>query len=97
MANYVVCGKPDTAEVAVVVAHDDQLRGVGTTLLRRLAQIAHHHGIRHLVADVLASNHLIFTVLAETGLRPRHSASGDGVVHLDIDLTDDASSLSITL
>jgi hypothetical protein len=30
VASYVVCGRPATAEVAVVVAHNDHLRGVGT-------------------------------------------------------------------
>jgi hypothetical protein len=41
VASYVVCGRPATAEVAVVGAHNDHLRGVGTVLLRRLAHIAH--------------------------------------------------------
>jgi GNAT superfamily N-acetyltransferase len=39
-ANYVVCGRSATAEFAIVVAHNDHLRGVGTALLRRLIQIA---------------------------------------------------------
>jgi L-amino acid N-acyltransferase YncA len=91
VANYVVCGKPATAEVAIVVAHHDHLRGVGTGLLRRLAQIARANGIQHLVADVLTTNHLttkhlMFKVLRDAGLRPRLNKSGDGVEHLDIDL-----------
>jgi len=38
VASYAICGRPATAEVAIVVAHHDQLRGVGTTMLRRLAR-----------------------------------------------------------
>jgi hypothetical protein len=37
VANYVVCHEDQTAEVALVVAHNDHLRGVGTALLRRLS------------------------------------------------------------
>jgi GNAT superfamily N-acetyltransferase len=86
VANYVMCGKPATADVAVVVAHEDHLRGVGTALLRRLAQIARHNGIQHLVADVLTTNHLMFKVLHDAGLHPHHKSYDTGVVHLDIDL-----------
>jgi GNAT superfamily N-acetyltransferase len=86
VANYAMCGKPATADVAVVVAHDDHLRGVGTALLGRLAQIARNNGIQHLVADVLAANHLMFKVLHDSGLHPQHKSYDNGVVHLDIDL-----------
>lgn len=86
VANYTMCGKPATADVAVVVAHEDHLRGVGTALLHRLAQIASDNGIQHLVADVLATNHLMFKVLHDAGLHPQHKSYDSGVVHLDIDL-----------
>ncbi|MDT5254896.1 MAG: hypothetical protein QOH07_3850, partial [Mycobacterium sp.] len=86
VASYVVCGRPATAEVAVVVAHNDHLRGVGTVLLRRLAHIARANGFRHLVADVLTTNHLMFKVLHDAGLHPQHKSYDSGVVHLDIDL-----------
>jgi L-amino acid N-acyltransferase YncA len=86
VANYAMCGKPATADVAVAVAHKDHLRGVGTALLRRLAQIARHNGIQHLVADVLTTNHLMFKVLHDAGLRPERKSYDTGVVHLDIDL-----------
>ena len=86
VANYVICGRPATAEIAVVVAHHDHLRGVGTVLLRRLAQIAHDNGIRHLIADVLTTNHLMFKLLHDAGLHPQHKSYDSGVVHLDIDL-----------
>src|ERR1700722_12488108 len=78
VASYLVCGRPATAEVAVVVAHNDHLRGVGTVLLRRLAQIARDKGIQHLVADVLTTNHLMFKVLHDAGLHPRHKRFDDG-------------------
>jgi len=68
------------------VAHNDHLRGVGTVLLRRLAHIAHANRIRHLVADVLTTNHLIFKVLHDASLHPQHTNYDSGVVHLDIDL-----------
>jgi L-amino acid N-acyltransferase YncA len=86
VASYVVCGRPATAEVAVVVAHNDHLRGVGTVLLRRLAHIARANGFRHLLADVLTTNHLMFKVLHDAGLHPQHKSYDSGVVHLDIDL-----------
>jgi L-amino acid N-acyltransferase YncA len=86
VANYVMCGKPATAEIAVVVAHQDHLRGVGTALLRRLAQMARDNGIQHFVADVLASNHLMFKLLHDADLHPQHKSFDSGVVHLDIDL-----------
>jgi len=86
VANYEICGRPATADVAVIVAHNDHLRGVGTALLGRLAQIARDNGIQHLVADVLTTNHLMFKVLHDAGLHPQHKNYDSGVVHLDIDL-----------
>lgn len=86
VANYVMCGKPATADVAVVVAHEDHLRGVGTALLRQLVEIARNNGIQHLAADVLTTNHLMFKVLHDAGLHPQHKSYDSGVMHLDIDL-----------
>ena len=87
VANYAMCGKPATAEIAVVVAHKDHLREVGSALVIRLAQIACDNGIQHLVADVLTTNHVMFKLLHDAGLHPQHQSYGSGVVHLDIDLT----------
>jgi L-amino acid N-acyltransferase YncA len=86
VADYATCGKPATADVAVVVAHEDHLRGVGTALLWRLAQIARNNEIQHLVADVLTTNHLMFKVLHDAGLELHHNSDDSGVVHLNIDL-----------
>ena len=54
--------------MAVVVAHNEHLRGVGTALLRQLAEIATKNGLHHLFAEVLAENHLML------GWRPRRLA-----------------------
>ncbi|WP_292988467.1 GNAT family N-acetyltransferase [Mycobacterium sp.] len=93
VANYAMCGKPATAEVAVVVSHGDQRRGVGTLMLRRLAQIAQANGIQHLVADVLTCNHLLFRVLRDAGMEARRVRTVNGVVHMDVDLSDVAKLL----
>ncbi|MDT5354614.1 MAG: hypothetical protein QOJ56_3146 [Mycobacterium sp.] len=84
VANYVVSHEDETAEVALVVAHNDQLRGVGTALLRRLSHIARSNEIRHFVADVLVENRVMRNVLHDAGW---HSAYSDGnVLHVDVDL-----------
>jgi GNAT superfamily N-acetyltransferase len=93
VANYGVCDTPATADVAVVVAHEDHLRGVATALLRRLAQIAYDNGIQHFVADVLTTNHLMFKVLHDAGLQPQHKRYDSGSVHLDVDLATVSASV----
>ena len=88
VANYVVCDRPDTAEWAIVVAHNDHARGVGKVLLRRLAQVARRNGIQYFVADVLTANYQMLRVIDDAGLQPRHTGPQDGVVHLEISLAD---------
>jgi len=84
VANYVVCHEDETAEVALVVAHNDHLRGAGTALLRRLSHIARSNAIQHFVADVLVENRLMRNVLRDAGW---HTTYNDGnVLHVDIDL-----------
>ncbi len=65
VANYVECKTPGDAEVAVVVAHDQHLRGIGSVLLHRLAEIAKTNGIRRLIAQVLVQKSAMLQVLAE--------------------------------
>jgi ribosomal protein S18 acetylase RimI-like enzyme len=67
VANYVVDrDDPQSAEVAIAVAHDDHQVGVGTALLEHLAQAAIAHGIRHFTAYVLATNDVMLQVLSDT-------------------------------
>jgi RimJ/RimL family protein N-acetyltransferase len=85
VANYVVCSEPGDAEVAVVVAHAEHLRGVATALLHRLGQIARSKGLHRLVAEVLWENHLMLRVLADTGWPCERHLEGS-VLHIVIGL-----------
>jgi GNAT superfamily N-acetyltransferase len=87
IANYAISADPTVADIAIVVAHEDHSHGVGTTLLKRLAQIARDQGIRRFGADVLAVNHLMLAVLSDLGW-PRERMSYGSILHLDIDLPD---------
>jgi L-amino acid N-acyltransferase YncA len=85
VANYVECREPGLAEVAVVVAHAEHLRGVGTALLRRLGEIARFNGVHHLVAEVLWENHLMLRVLSDVDWPCTRHLEGS-VIHVEIDL-----------
>jgi RimJ/RimL family protein N-acetyltransferase len=85
VANFVACAEPGEAEVAVVVAHAEHLRGVGTALLRRLGQIAKTNGIHRLVAEVLWENHLMLRVLADAGWPCARKLDGS-VLTIEVDL-----------
>jgi L-amino acid N-acyltransferase YncA len=85
VANYVACQQPGYAEVSVVVAHAEHLRGVGTALLRRLGEIARENGVHRLVAEVLAENHLMHRVLSDAGW-PCTRHREDSVLHVEVDL-----------
>ena len=87
VANYAVSADPTVADIAIVVAHEDHLHGVGTTLLKRLAQIARAHGIRRFGVDVLAVNHLMLAVLSDLDW-PRERMNYGSMLHLDIELPD---------
>ena len=87
VANYTVSADPTAADIAIVVAHEDHSHGVGTTLLKHLAQIARAHGIRRFGVDVLAVNHLMLAVLSDLGW-PRERMNYGSILHLDIDLPD---------
>ncbi len=87
VANYKVSDDPDSAEIAIVVAHEAHSIGVGTALLKNLTQIARVHGIRHFMADVLAENRLMLIVLSDFGW-PSERQNHGPVLHLNIELPD---------
>lgn|SRR5574340_31184 len=90
VANYVATGTDAAgllgAEFALVVVRDLQEHGVGTMLIRRLANIAYESGVRHMTAEILAENTLMLSVFRDLGWSRalRHDGT---VVHLDLELS----------
>jgi GNAT superfamily N-acetyltransferase len=73
------------AEVAFVVRDDEQGRGAGTILLRRLAERARDEGVSRFVADTLAENRRMVEVFEHTGW-VSSSSLDCGVLHLVMEL-----------
>lgn len=78
-------GEPDLAEVAVTVTDSWQRRGLGTVLLRELAQRAAEEGIRHFAAEMLAENKPMITLARRLG--GAEITSHGSTVSARIDLT----------
>lgn len=98
-ANYVDVDVPGTAEVALVVAHDEQLHGIGTAMLDRLGQLARAEGIRCFVADILAQNARMMRLLFDVRWPVEVLQDGPVVhvtVHIDAPESDQVPGL-ITL
>ena len=75
----------DSAEIAVAVREPWQGRGIGTALLRRLADRAWDEGITEFTALMLSDNGPMRRLLAELGTT-RLLGSGAGSVELAVDL-----------
>ncbi|WP_438001585.1 GNAT family N-acetyltransferase [Sorangium sp. So ce185] len=69
MARYDVDPKNNLADIAFVVRDEWQGKGVGTLLMRRMAEIARARGLSGFEADVLLSNKAMMRVLEKSGLR----------------------------
>ena len=85
VANYTPLPAAGRAEVALVVAHDQHERGIGTALLAHLFDIARHNGEHHLVADVLAENHDMRRVINDAHVPVTWHRVGS-VFDIDVDL-----------
>ncbi|KUI25784.1 acetyltransferase [Mycobacterium sp. IS-1742] len=90
VANYVESARPGHAEVAIVVAHGHHHRGIGTVLLDALGHIARANGQRFFVADILAENHEMQTVLSDSSWPCRRHLDG-AVVSVEVDLRSGGS------
>lgn len=75
--------EPTVAEAAVVVADEYQGRGIGTVLLRGLADAAHRNGIATLRGWVLGDNARILRPLAHIGAR---LIPDGGVLRVEVDV-----------
>lgn len=70
MARYDRLGDdPTTAELSVLVEDAHQRRGIGTALLRHIADAAREDGVQALTGDVLATNIRMLRLLDTLGLR----------------------------
>ena len=72
-----VPGEPRVVEIAATVADEWQGRGVGTALVRELAQRARHEGYSRLRAVVLAENDRSIKMLRRAGFTAR---GGSGIL-----------------
>ena len=80
-------GRPGerSAELAVVVDDALQHQGVGRLMLERLVDVAREAGLATIVADVLAGNVAMLSLLRTLGLPGRTESDGETVtVHVDL-------------
>jgi GNAT superfamily N-acetyltransferase len=86
---YVVV-RPGTAEVAFAVTDDYQGQGIGAALMRHLALLARHAGIKELIAEVLPENIPMLKVFQKSGLGLQ-TKRRVGVVDVTLSVTNDVT------
>jgi acetate---CoA ligase (ADP-forming) len=89
VAGYDRLNEPDAAEVAFAVAEDQQGRGLATSMLQQLADVAASRGITRFDAEVMGENRPMLHVFGSAGFGVRR-ASTAGIVHLALDLSPTA-------
>jgi acyl-CoA hydrolase/GNAT superfamily N-acetyltransferase len=82
MAGYELDPATSMAELAFLVRDDWQHRGLGTLLMRRMAEIGRARGLAGFTADVLADNTAMLRVFERSGLEFKGKLDG-GVYHLE--------------
>jgi RimJ/RimL family protein N-acetyltransferase len=85
---------PDRAEAAVTVIDDYHNRGIGTALLRVMAQSAVENGITHFVAYTLGENKPMIRLLEEAGAVAGGTESGTR--RFEVPLPADPEQLALT-
>ncbi len=83
IAHYSKDPRTNFADAAFLVRDDLQGKGVGTSLVRALADAARSNGVTGFTADVLAQNHGMLRVFHRCGY-PVESELEEGVYHLTI-------------
>jgi len=86
-ARYVKLSQAGAAEIALTVHDEFQHRGLGTFLLKLLADLARTDGIRQFEADVMASNQKMLNLFRKAALGPTTSHRMGDVYHVIIDLS----------
>ncbi len=82
---YIVV-QPGQAEIAFIVVDAYQGQGIGTMLMRHLAVLARHAGLKELIAEVLPENAAMLKVFEKFGFC-RGSKRKPQVVHLILSLS----------
>ncbi len=77
MARYDVDLATRLAEIAFVVRDEWQRRGVGTLLMRRMAEIARDRGLKGFQGEVLVSNRAMMALFQKSGLQLEVQRHGD--------------------
>jgi len=85
-------GKPESAEVAFVVADHHQGRGLGPILLEHLAGAAAEHGFTRFEAEVLSENPNMVAVFRDAGYQVSRAFDGS-TVHVEF-LIDPSEALT---
>jgi acetate---CoA ligase (ADP-forming) len=77
---------PRVAEFAALVEDAHQGRGLGTLLVRHLAQAAADAGITHLSGDILSDNTRMLNLVRDLGLEYQSDRDPAGVVRSDLEI-----------
>ncbi|MET7772749.1 GNAT family N-acetyltransferase [Nocardia sp. NPDC005366] len=85
VANFVALDGTESAEVALVVARDQQEHGIGTELLHHLARLARERGIQRFVADVMPTNSKMMRLLIDADF-PILAHKQDGLARISAQL-----------
>ena len=83
-ARYIIV-RPGMAEIAFMVVDEFQGRGIASTMLRHLAELARAAGLTAFIAEVMPDNSAMLRVLERSGLPLRRERDGD-VVHVTLEL-----------
>ncbi|HEX9207451.1 MAG TPA: GNAT family N-acetyltransferase [Steroidobacteraceae bacterium] len=86
VSRYARIDDTDQAECAIVVTDAWHGRGIGTELMRSLAQAARANGIRGLVGSSLAENQRIHAWARRFGFDVRTEPNSGGAVRITVDL-----------
>jgi acyl-CoA hydrolase/GNAT superfamily N-acetyltransferase len=84
IGRYYLDQKTNRAEVAFVVRDDWQRRGIGSFIMKHLANIAKRNGIAGFTAEVMRDNKAMQAVINKSGMKV-HSKLNEGVFHFEMD------------